>query len=75
MFSCETKFSCDFCGITYTSKASNMTDCFSKDAWRTVKRKQGWKIVYGNYDICQNCVAYYGLKDIREILTERKSDE
>lgn len=36
--------------------------------------KEGWKTVYGKYDICPNCVKRYGMKYIRNKFRERENN-
>lgn len=72
MFSCTTKFSCDICGTGYFSQRSRMTDCMSRDRFREVHKKEGWRVVYGKWDVCSKCVQHYGIRYIRKMLKERE---
>lgn len=70
MFNCRTELSCDFCGKTYSSEGSRMSDCTSKLWFRKILCEKGWKTMFGAYDVCPDCVAHYGLKHIRKMLIE-----
>lgn len=70
MFSCTTEFYCDICGRGFRSQGNRMSDCTSKDWFRVLHRKDGWKTVYGKYDVCSDCVKRYGMKYIRNKFKE-----
>lgn len=74
MFSCTTKFSCDICGTTFVSTGNRMCDCISKDWFRIRQKRDGWKTVYGKYDVCAACIKHYGMKYIRNRFKENKNN-
>ena len=71
MFYCETNLSCDICGIGRVSSARRIHDCASKALFRLRLKEEGWKVVFGNYDVCKRCLQHYGMKEIRRILRAR----
>lgn len=74
MFSCTTEFICDVCGTGFRSQSNRMSECMSKAWFRMLYGKEGWKTVYGKYDICPNCVKHYGMKYIRNKFRERENN-
>lgn len=74
MFSCTTEISCDMCGAGYISQGNRMSDCISRDCFRYFRKKDGWKVVYGKYDICDKCIQHYGMKYIRSKFKEREQE-
>ena len=74
MFSCTTEFSCDICGTTFVSTGNRMCDCISKDWFRIRHKRDGWKTVYGKYDVCAACIKHYGMKYIRNRFKENENN-
>lgn len=70
MFNCKTTFSCDLCGRSHSTESNRMADCASKDFFRIMLRKAGWKTIYGCYDVCGRCVEHYGMKEVRKMLKD-----
>ena len=75
MFNCTVVFSCDICGYGIKYFARRKTDTPSHAWARYVFKEKGWRVVYGKYDVCDECISYYGLKKIRNILYQRKKDD
>ena len=65
MFKCETRLICDNCGRSRLSEGERMSDCCSKLWHRRISKKDGWKTLYGEYDVCPICVKRYGIKYLR----------
>lgn len=74
MFKCKTEFSCDICGCTHSTTKGKMTDCTSKQWFRTLLHQKGWKTIYGSYDVCRKCVEHYGIKHIRKMLIQKSKE-
>lgn len=74
MFKCETNITCDVCGIGYRSTGKRMSDCISRDNWRYYKAKEGWKVIYGKYDVCRKCIERYGIKEIRRNFKQKECE-
>lgn len=71
MFNCETSFYCDICGKGTGIKSDKMPNCPSHLRYQHLYKERGWKVVYGKYDVCKDCILHYGIKEIRRILKER----
>lgn len=72
MFHCTTKLNCDICRQGFETYGTRMSDCISKQRFRNLQRKNGWKTIYGKYDICPDCLKHYGIKLIRNKIKERE---
>lgn len=74
MFSCSTEIACDMCDTSLHSHGKRMSDCMSKYWFRKFCRREGWRTVYGKYDICPGCIKHYGMKHIRVALRQQARD-
>lgn len=75
MFYCETHFYCDICGKGFKTSGKRMADCSSKAQFRFIQKKEGWRTVYGKYDVCKDCMQHYGTKEIRRMLKNRMEEK
>ena len=71
MFYCKTQLSCDICGKGSATGGSRMSDCASKQFFRLLKKREGWSVYYGRYDVCKDCREHYGSKEIRRMIKEK----
>lgn len=67
MFECKTYLSCDICGYSYSSTGRTKDRAANRDSFRRSLKENGWKTIYGKYDVCKDCVEHYGIKECRRI--------
>lgn len=65
MFLCTTELRCDNCGTGYSSEGARMSCCTSKAWFEIIVKDIGWKVIYGKYHICKDCIEHYGMKYLR----------
>lgn len=75
MFYCKTVFCCDICGDGRVTQGARMSDCASKDFNRYMRKKEGWKVFYGKYDVCKKCIDHYGLREVRTMMRKKRDDK
>ena len=42
-----------------------MSCCTSKAWFEIIVKDIGWKVIYGKYHICKDCIEHYGMKYLR----------
>lgn len=74
MFSCTIEFICDICGKGFKSHGERISDCISKCRFRKKLREDGWRTVFGKYDVCYDCITNFGIKSIRNKIKESEQE-
>ena len=64
-FKCTTKLICDQCDCAVVTTGERMSDCSSKLLFEYALKQRGWKVLFGKFHVCKECIEHYGLKYLR----------
>lgn len=74
-FMCTTELMCDQCTHTFTTSGERMSDCASKLHFEISLKRKGWKVLYGKYHVCKDCIEHYGIKYLRAKFKEVNNEK